>query len=182
MARRLQHVSELHTEPVVGTRYRVPCIWAHRGWDASWWPILGPQHADPDLGVDMEHFHYDWRFIPADLIEATFSPAAAKDPSRAMGQVVTDWSGAVQLRVLECVRPMPQFPALRPIEGDLIPWLGALESRYVTARLKCRTCPHRGMPLDGLPADEQGRVICPGHGLRWDLATGELAPRVGVTP
>ena len=34
----------------------------------------------------------------------------------------------------------------------------------------------RGVPLGNLPRDDQGRVVCPAHGLRWDLGTGRLCP------
>ena len=38
-------------------------------------------------------------------------------------------------------------------------------------------CPHRGIPLDGLPCTRRGVVTCPGHGLRWNLRTGKIVTR-----
>jgi nitrite reductase/ring-hydroxylating ferredoxin subunit len=40
----------------------------------------------------------------------------------------------------------------------------------------CRRCPHKGTLLDGLPGDE-GVVICPAHGLSFDLVTGCVTSR-----
>lgn len=37
-------------------------------------------------------------------------------------------------------------------------------------------CPHRGISLVGA-AEEDGAVVCPGHGLAWDCRSGCLRPR-----
>jgi nitrite reductase/ring-hydroxylating ferredoxin subunit len=55
------------------------------------------------------------------------------------------------------------------------------ESKYADASAKCGTCPHRGFPLGGVPA-KRGVVVCPGHGLAWDQATGRNVPRYRVRP
>jgi hypothetical protein len=65
--------------------------------------------------------------------------------------------------------------------GAEISFVRKLEEAFEHETLKCHTCPHKGMPLDGMPIDAEGRVVCPGHGLRWNLKTGKLSPRL-LTP
>jgi hypothetical protein len=66
----------------------------------------------------------------------------------------------------ECKRVMPDFPA-RPRAI----W-ASLEKAYAGCVLKDgHICPHRGIDLRPF-AKPDGTVICPGHGLRWDLNTG----------
>jgi len=60
-AGRIDNINDITSPPVVGRRYLVPCIpLSHTG---LWWPIMGPRHADPDLGVPDVHHHYDSRFL-----------------------------------------------------------------------------------------------------------------------
>lgn len=52
-----------------------------------------------------------------------------------------------------------------------------LAQAFICNRLKPgNVCPHRGIDLTPF-ARPDGTAICPGHGLRWNLATGELMPR-----
>lgn len=51
---------------IIGTKYLVPCFFPILGtMRPRWYPILlgESSHTDPDLGVTMEHLHYDSRFI-----------------------------------------------------------------------------------------------------------------------
>ena len=57
------------------------------------------------------------------------------------------------------------------------PWMLWLEEEYEGSHLKGMTCPHRGADLSGIKPDEKGHCICPLHGLRFNLHTGELARR-----
>lgn len=67
-------------------------------------------------------------------------------------------------------------------------WMERLETAYRGESARTPggklVCPHRGMALDSVPADDYGCVTCPLHGLRWDARTGglrtELRPPVKV--
>ena len=82
----------------------------------------------------------------------------------------------------KCQREMPDFPS--HVDGWLNTGHRHLEAAYRGCRLKPDhpVCPHKGFPLEGLP-EKDGVVICPGHGLAFDMNTGELVPRQvpGVT-
>ncbi len=69
-------------------------------------------------------------------------------------------------------RETPEYPDVTKIT-----WFTVLEAAYSDARMKCKTCPHRGLPLDGLPVKD-GVITCTGHGLKWNIETGALCPSV----
>lgn len=165
-------------EYVVGETYMVPCV-MHTWGDGAyreWTPILEPPHADPDLRTPERHWHIDWRFVPQRLITA----AGAKDPESSfhlMLYAIPETSNTfVSHRRMRCLRIMPTMPMhmhnLRHIANRL-------EDQYagITLPPDCRTCPHRGTSLRGLPEVMPGVVVCPGHGLAWNLETGNNVPR-----
>lgn len=78
----------------------------------------------------------------------------------------------LRTRRLKCKAQWPAYPDAKSVH-----WLGALEMAYSGQRLKRGlVCPHKGTDLSTIKPD--GMVItCPLHGLRWNVRTGELAPR-----
>lgn len=158
---------ELDAPPVIGQLYLVPCV-PHPRRAGVWFPVLFPRHidADPPIDFDRPHFAYDPRFLDLDLVVPGLAEARA-------GDVLLHahvGPGEPELRPLRCLREMPAFP-------NRAYWLPELERAYAGRRSDCRTCPHRGVSLRGLPEREGGLVECPGHGLRWRLRDGALAPR-----
>jgi hypothetical protein len=167
---------------IVGRRYRVPCV----SWQGYLTPILGPMHEDAEhIGFKHQHWHIDFRFVSKQQWEGMRESYA--DYSRVHGKVITAdkaESGVVYVR-RKCLREMPVFPRDIPDGGHgsmAVPWLSKLESAYADKRLNlnCMTCPHRGLPLDGI-APKNGVLVCPGHGLAWDVSTGRLHPRVSAS-
>lgn len=168
----------------VGKVYLVPCVQTRRlwvGWNdpgprLGWLPVIGPPHEDAAiLRFPTEHYHYDWRFVSAK--QARIIGVRPSDP---VGLARVERAGDVTARShhpLRCLRKMPTFPLPHSLSG--FP-LDALEQAHATARIKpdCRVCPHRGIPLNGLP-ERDHVVVCPGHGLAWNVDTGALVPRVG---
>lgn len=168
------------------------------------WPVLGPQHADPDLGAPEEHLHCDGRFISERQIQFNLDQILAvaevlpelwlTDAVKAVG-IKTVEDGFVLFRgtgqgVALAVSVALPVATLRPPTLHLRTckrqaptgppgwFLPALESQHRTAKAHdCRVCPHRGTPLTGLPVDTDGGVVCPAHGLRWAKSTGLLMPR-----
>lgn len=157
---------------VIGRYYRVPCV------DVPMWngmvPVFGPLHEDREIiGFPEEHWHIDWRFVPSAFIDQRTSRGVVHG-------LVVSWKnargGIVMLR-RKCRREMPDFPT-HPHSGREVFWLRDLEANHRGARLKCgRICPHRGLPLAGCPVKD-GVVVCPGHGLAWNVDTGELVRRL----
>jgi hypothetical protein len=131
-------------------------------------PILGPPHADAELGVKDRHYHIDWRFMPPAFRRSVNEHRAGQEK----GVVV--WAQDVQevsQQAMTYRLPAVQWPAfdhrVRPLLEDL----------YAAAQLKPGLiCPHKGADLSHCPADENGVVECPLHGLRWNVHTGSLVP------
>lgn len=174
----IPRLDELTGPPVFGRRYLVPHVrlrdeaiatamrmnphWVR---PRSCWPVLGPVHEDAAIiGTPDLHYHLDPRFLcPVD--EATWGPAG--DVFRiVMGTRMVE---AEALLPATCWSSTIEYPRHR------MSWLPRLEEAYAEARVDCRTCPHRGVYLGSLQADEHGAVTCPGHGLSWNLKTGRLA-------
>lgn len=159
----------------VGNVYLVPTLFV------STWkldvPVLEPAHEDVDVIQFGEiHWHIDWRFTTQAFLEhkneqQRKSQSNVPAAERFTGIVVcpanpkTATDGAIALKPLLCRRETPPFP---------ITWFTqSLESHYAHTRLRNLICPHRGISLHNQPV-KNGRVICPGHGLTWDVDSGEL--------
>lgn len=173
-------VTELTAPPLVGWRYLVPAV-EGSGYGGLW-PVTGPVHEDGEvIGFTREHLHYDLRFLSHEQLDELCGRNGKELFSRDfVGRPDEDAHAMVRTaRNFEkiswvpkmCVREQPSHA----IDGGQAPWLGALEDHVASARVKCGTCPHRGLPLSSLPrAPGTNVVTCPGHGLSWDLTTGEL--------
>lgn len=171
-----KRLSEIAGEPVLGQYYFVPCV--RTEWGVM--PILGPWHNDKEyLGVEKAHYHYDPRFVSdgfLDLHVRSF-PACSNEQSL-MASVMFDPEGKVKPFECrrKCTRRMPDFPSqLR--EGKPAAWLMPMQKAY-TQLTACGKCPHRGFPLSAENADENGNVVCPGHGLQFNLKTGRVVDRL----
>ena len=195
------HVDDLTTPPIVGRRYWVPCVRAK----GMLWPVIGPQHADADLGVPEQHLHCDARFLTDRQVQhnhhVLFAAAAAAAVHDAWYTKEMQDLGVTRGDALEFVRRSPAaamlasslalpVETLRPptlhlrtckreaVAAGVAWFLPQLERQHAASRaVDCRTCPHRGAPLSSLPVDSDGGVVCPAHGLRWSKATGLLMPR-----
>lgn len=163
---RVVFVMKSPREVEVGRYYQVPCIWM-RG---IYIPIIGSKHEDAEfLHFPYQHWHYDPRFM---------SDIAVKRNLKYSTHVLTVIAMSIPevrvptLRRKKCYRLMPDFP------WQTAPWLAELEAAYACSRVDLHqpVCPHRGIPLVGTP-DQDGVVVCSGHGLSWDLRTGRLVPR-----
>ena len=183
-----QHIEELQAPPLVGRRYWVQCVRAK----GMLWPVIGPQHADADLGVPEEHLHCDARFMNTRQVQHNLSMMFA-----AVAALPGPWQGAeafiqnspsaamvASALALQAANLRPPTPHHRVCKREAVDagvawFLPQLKRQHAAVRaVDCRVCPHRGTPLSSLPADERGGVVCPAHGLRWSKTTGLLMPRV----
>lgn len=173
--------------PEIGRMYLVPCVYGIWGTLRDWWPVLGPWHEDREIiGFPKPHYHLDPRFVreltphrtrtltPIMTVREFSMPMQEWEATTHKGVPVIGTGqklGDPVLRRRRLRRHMPEYPRA------VAPWLTRLECAYRNHRLKAGlVCPHRGAPLRGLPVDSSGCVTCPLHGLRWNVATGELAP------
>lgn len=159
---------------VIGKMYSVPCVenppWKNAG---RWLPILGPLHEDAEIvKFEYRHYHIDWRFVSKSFFTTSTWGLPPRSP---LGRVLSPdlipgFAYQIINRRMKCKRTMPEFPVTAP-------WLSELEQEFESARLGPNLiCPHRGMPINGCPIKD-GNVVCPGHGLRWNIETGELDKR-----
>ncbi len=167
------------TAPVVGQVYAVPCVLLTVP-RKEWVPILGPLHDDAEvLRFPWPHYHYDPRFLTEAGILRALERAFPGWGIQGGGELaqMAVFEGVVPaegilagpvLRPRRCLRPMPGFSQL-----SALPHIRALEAAHKDQRA-CGTCPHRGLPLHGLPVEKDGAVTCRGHGLRWHCGSGAL--------
>lgn len=172
-------------------------------------PVIGPPHADAEVGVPGTHYHYDTRFLTNQMIRRRFQ-IDPKDERRYPNWFAVEVVGKLEtfpahrehkditLRTLVCIRQILEFPGIIPGNSMLKfnparyeKALAAGDGTYpnkVTSKLeevcagkrinaKNPICPHRGISLASFPVDDDGCVTCPGHGLKWNLTTGEMVSR-----
>jgi hypothetical protein len=177
---------------VVGRSYDVPCVQVVGDTvfpneflrPGELVPVMLPAHEDAEY-FDFPHLHYhvDFRFVSDDLWQRM---QQCTDHVHACIITLSLIEQQPRLEHLRCMREMPEFPTADEIvahdadqmyEG-LIGAVCGLERHYRDARIDTDTlvCPHRGVCLKGLPT-EAGVVVCPAHGLAWNVESGALVER-----
>lgn len=166
----------------VGKFYMVPCIKTTAKCaygSGEFVPVIGPEHRDVEfINFPHSHWHVDWRFAST----RTFKRArydALRPASHVYAVVLQRWGwgdpqynwqlveGEVVMKRMKCKRELPPYPHKEAR------WLPKLEAAFAKACMTGMVCPHKGLPLEGCAMD--GDVVqCPGHGLRWNIKTGEL--------
>ncbi|WP_423606161.1 hypothetical protein [Sphingomonas sp. MS122] len=179
----VQLLSELREPPVVGRFYMVPLVeqfpWGNKVHD---WPVLGPMHEDAEFfNFPRPHYHVDVRFIGARLsrwavrqlpwtrasgdLEYDLAMTASAMPLNRTDMPLP--SGRPRLQKRRCFRTAYASPIGDELPGPVL----AMCKKYgAPARAIClrdgrRLCPHRKVDLSQFPADENGIVVCPIHGL-----------------
>lgn len=170
----------------IGKFYRVPCLRTKKVlrdgwrplWGGAWVPVMGPLHRDAGVvNFPWLHWHPDLRFIseriyrqlPMPRVSSPYATPLQKHPTWNREEHLHDTfvEGDVEMRLMKCKRALPEYPR------HLAKWLPALEAECAHLKMTNMICPHRGLPLQGCQQD--GDVVqCPGHGLRWNVKTGEL--------
>jgi hypothetical protein len=144
-------------------------------------PLLNGM-ADDELFINQgtlpTHIHIDWRFLnPRDY--AYFQRNYGS--KRLLEQVITfPFPEYLRHAVKIVTQPMLCYRSWWDLEWP--PYKSAhfmptLERKYACATLAAGKCPHRGVAVEAMIVDDDGYLLCPGHGLRWDPKTGRLAPR-----
>jgi len=179
-----KRLADLREPPVVGRFYLVPVIrdypWNGR---RGTWPVLGPLHEDAEFfKFGAAHYHVDARFISnrAAKWAAGHIPGryASKDVERDLALAATAIplcsrgsdlpKGRPELAVRRCYRS----DVRTPFRGIAVDQMAAMAKRYGDPAPAIRLadgrllCPHRKVDLSQFPADADGVVVCPLHGLR----------------
>jgi len=168
----IEFVENLQHTPVVGQVYMVPCV---EPMDDSpiidYWPVYSKAHEDKVLlGVDWHHYHVDVRFMSDEQIRYLTESGLEEDVF-ITGIELKEYNKQMFHRPFICKRNMPEFPVKFTDATD------ALESKLpplkISRKGNCMRCPHRNTPLNGLPVRDNV-VVCPAHGLAWDVRTGDM--------
>lgn len=182
-------VESLQTEPTIGETYLVRCVMAQTFGEVKpeWLPIIGKKHNDKKYGFGTyEHYHFDVRFLNekqydrlTKLIEDERKNPRYIHPALNPLQWVCSekevMDGTEIKRPFVCLRAMPEYPA----DNSSV----STQTNFVEAhREKCFKpsrpfCPHQKVYLGNLPCTIDQKVVCPGHGLAWNLATGKMIER-----
>ena len=189
----LTKIDDLKEEPIVGRYYLVPCVRVDRqagmtgGFPSGMWPVIGPLHDDlDDLDFHPRHWHLDCRFLTASQFDNV--TIHGMNEKRVFGMVLckTGFYGQrgvpipgigdrTELVRRRCSRKQIEYPRQR-IQG-----FTTMQERFSDATVRCGRCPHRNLPLMSMPRIEgTDDVICPGHGLRFNLTTGRLVKQSGT--
>jgi hypothetical protein len=177
----IPNIEDLTTEPIVGKFYMVPCVdvESREGifLPIGRLPVTGPKHEDADhVKFPWHHWHYDLRFL-SDLhysrvgMEYGYSHVLNTQTCAIDSRPIPGMPEKPVWRRMKCRREAPAYPHAQAERSFLPP----LRLAYADARVKCGKCPHRGLPLSSLPREPEADIVtCVGHGLRWDLKTGNL--------
>lgn len=154
---------------VIGKTYEVPAVLVSEwhGLRGVWIPIIGPRHEDAEF-ILFQHWHYhiNWQFASQSVIDeqgVRYGIVVCSPDKRGLDVVI-----AQEVRRMTCKRIWPPYPYPQAT------WLPALTAAFRHCKLgPDMICPHRGLPLAHAPRDGD-IVTCPGHGLRWNVHTGEI--------
>lgn len=181
----IQKVADLTEEPVVGKFYLVECVTTTTD-GTAFIPVAGVEHSDPDLKVAQIHLHRDPRFM-SDRYLSRFGYAGRRlsnlhaiDSAGELAAIIlVDFIVKRKLLRRRCYRKMPVFPDIRRLESfpKSSPIWTEFHNNYIGRKALCGRCPHKGMPLESLPQDKDGNVICNGHGLKVNLKQGVVVER-----
>jgi hypothetical protein len=183
-----EHINDIEGLPEIGKLYRVPCVTAHTqrtpGGSIHDVAVIGTIHQDKFyFGVTWKHIHFDLRFITGSVEKWLRLEMADYEPDHAMLRwaLHVDDIGAQYERVMPCVRQMPVLPWSQCGEGmaELLQQRLGADKRKLS---KCNRCPHRGTPLNGMQVSDKGIVVCPAHGLAFNVKTREMVVRSDKKP
>lgn len=169
------NIEDLMEPPIVGKFYMVPCVFGSSSKTGvgglRWLPITGPLHSDADyIGFEPLHFHYDHRFTPdSEWKYLLHHGGIFGTPGDPEFNVITNRDAArgIVRREMVCLREVRPYPEAS--------FHDELSDAYADKRVTCGKCPHRGLPLSSLPREPDTDIVtCVGHGLKFDLKSGNL--------
>lgn len=156
------------TDLIVGEFYLVNTVARKR--DRATIPVHGPLHEDKEiLKFPDRHWHIDWRFLSKRLYADVESYSMGYSMPWEQPISFQNTTGTVTRLRLRCQRLFGDYPPVARIK-----WFGALQEKYRDAKMKNDfICPHKGLPCNSTPVKD-GIVVCRGHGLAFNVTTGEL--------
>lgn len=172
----LQKITDLTGPPEIGRYYLVPAIWSHVS--KIWMPILGNHHNDKDhFEVSVDHYHNDLRFSSDRLIRSLWGApehhviATEHNSINPFSHHV--YEDKIELRRMKCKRDFPDFG----FPGKTRLWNKFHDAFKGTCLKNGKICPHKGYDVSQVKPDKNGNIVCPLHGLSFNIKTGKNVPR-----
>lgn len=186
--------------PMVGTEYLVPTIDVRSDSEAeltdsglasesktpivNFVPVIGNWHNDAVFQFGAQnHTHYDFRFLQSIVFDALLESGLERSAYEEYMRISPNKKSNVVLfplfqkqkkpvkhRKMKMLRK-PVLPDIR-LTGFMMETLQKHYKKHVID-VNNPVCPHRKASLNGA-AEENGCLVCPCHGLRWDKKTGAL--------
>lgn len=135
-------------------------------------PVIGHLHEDKGHGLEEMHYHLDWRFIPEGILQ--HQQEAYKQLKWLKNTKNTHFytpltekniKGEPFFNKMKYLRHFRKFPERETFNN--------LAEKYKDCTMKNMVCPHKGTNLTScIPVNNV--VICPCHGLKWNIETGKL--------
>jgi nitrite reductase/ring-hydroxylating ferredoxin subunit len=176
--------------------YLVPCIpipdklsHLYLSLEDGWLPVLTPSHIDRETAfktdaqgrvVDVDealHFHIDVRFIKSDLPVGGSVGVSAKLFALILELCDFDTPNDEIEDFVEWKRKKCYRVAVDDFESSNVPSM--YEPAIIAEGMRMTDkdiCPHQKTCLKGM-SRLNDTVVCPAHGLKWDLLSGNLIPR-----
>lgn len=164
-------LSELREPPIVGKFYMVPVVrhYPYYGHIADW-PVIGPLHSDEEFfNFPAAHYHVDIRFVSRAQMDWFATTGGLPSLANAVGTSPLYYRGAPLTRPEMRRRKCQSVEACHAYQDK--PAVRLFREHYGTAAAAIFTkdgralCPHRKADLTQFPADDEGNVMCPLHGL-----------------
>lgn len=177
----MQNIEDVK-EVVVGKYYLVPhvCVSPHVEVLRAV-PVIGPPHEDAEfIGFPDRHYHPDRRFVSDRWLD--YYGTGPYGRSAHWGIVYSFQINGRDTEMFEIGLKRVKLRRVVETFRKDAPWLQKLEKAYASDRLRDgMICPHRGISCRGVKVNDQKCVVCPGHGLQFNVETGRLVSRIGQT-
>lgn len=130
-------------------------------------PVVPIPHHDSEIGFNVWHCHYDFRFFTQLHLKALL-------PRRKINPAIV--APLYDFTILETA-PMPLQRGWRKLFGcasETIHTHCPTPDKAINKKaLKCGRCPHKGFQFDGSNITKDGIMECPLHGMKFKILTGE---------
>lgn len=141
-------IDKLNSPPTIGEVYLVPCvkIFMKRNWYNV--PLINNLHTDKENGQFEPHYHVDTRFLRR--LDSWFV-------KRVYPHEYSNFK--IEYLILKCYKQEEVYKT----HPNLIK-----NSKLKHKCIHKGKCPHRGMNLSQVVPNENGEIICPLHGLKFN--------------
>lgn len=187
-----EKVTNLKSPPIIGQIYSVPHyktdldnIVTNSGYlgiynpnKFYYVPIYLPVHEDGELlNFPYWHYHFDLRFFNKKMLGFWFYTIYKLNGIIDLNRINQKFSDEFKLIITKTNKPEFNNIYWKPIvcqRNTQKPQTNifTLMEHFKNYKLSCLKCPHKGINLADIEPDGNGYVVCPAHGLKWNIKSG----------